>query len=891
MLPTSMSPTSLQQHLYASLLQGHTADVALRVRGSWDAVYKLHRVVLIQSGFFRSMFTSGFSESKHRFASHIAGPDQVDIVFDDPNITRAAFEICIARLYGGGPTLHVSPALVPTPAYPLTTAFPYALPPDTSTDAPEGEHPATPRFLLSLLATAVYLSIPSVAAQALGAIMSSMGPHTVVRYLNFAIGRGIGAPGEQDHEPEAAVGLEHVAHTISESQTPGIASPALKSEDDGFEHADLADDLGHLSLDHEKIKKEDPSSSDALSVASEDSQEETADERAFDYGAVGTKIGEAAACWLARWGRDVLTYELSVSPSPSSSSATSQIASSSDHSAAGPSRPRSYTLPTTPALSSLSPVQSDPEGRTLDVPRIWRRGGLTAKWASAVLASDMLFVRDEKERYEMAKEIVELRRREGIDEGEEKEWENMFADGIYYCNMMMEDLIAISHELSPATHKPYISPSLIHAAHWTQSLLRHHITAPSSFSPSSSYSSSPASPPPRDKELGLQLTTADVLAKIASPEIRDSTRSEAYYAVAGDASQRIGDSTGLEGATIEELLDPPSVSSTQSSSKRAVHAVTSEATFFGLAPSRFHLSPTSSPSISPPPSGRWTRFPPCRFAVEFWDVDALKEKSRLHSRTVFYAGSLWNVYVQVVRKKDTASTSNRGGKGTVQLGVYLHRQSTVDPVPAASAPATSVAPAPTPAHTSSRAEHQTHSRDRGGSMPALTPSISLPAPRPSGLATLLHPSRSSTPAPPPTPTAQQRSTTPVSSPTRAHFVGSLPSSLPSPTASGSGLRHTNTSVAYAPALPVTAPSPAPPQPYRDPRPSVAAYFSIACASATGAALTRFTSAPDVFSVSQSWGWKSSSLRTEEYIELGEGEMPVPAGREASLRATVVLGVV
>jgi hypothetical protein len=39
----------LQAHLFASLLQGHTADVSLVVHGSWEAVYRLHRVVLIQA--------------------------------------------------------------------------------------------------------------------------------------------------------------------------------------------------------------------------------------------------------------------------------------------------------------------------------------------------------------------------------------------------------------------------------------------------------------------------------------------------------------------------------------------------------------------------------------------------------------------------------------------------------------------------------------------------------------------------------------------------------------------------------------------------------------------------------------------------------------------------
>lgn len=42
-------PRNLQDHLYTSFLEGSTADVALHVSGSWEAVYKLHRVVLIQA--------------------------------------------------------------------------------------------------------------------------------------------------------------------------------------------------------------------------------------------------------------------------------------------------------------------------------------------------------------------------------------------------------------------------------------------------------------------------------------------------------------------------------------------------------------------------------------------------------------------------------------------------------------------------------------------------------------------------------------------------------------------------------------------------------------------------------------------------------------------------
>lgn len=60
----------------------------------------------------------------------------------------------------------------------------------------------------------------------------------------------------------------------------------------------------------------------------------------------------------------------------------------------------------------------------------------------------------------------------------------------------------------------------------------------------------------------------------------------------------------------------------------------------------------------------------------------------------------------------------------------------------------------------------------------------------------------------------------------------------------------------------------PPKPYLDSRRSVRAYFSICCFSPLGNGLTRFSSGPDQFTVSQSWGWKSSSLLGTVYLERG-----------------------
>lgn len=63
-------------------------------------------------------------------------------------------------------------------------------------------------------------------------------------------------------------------------------------------------------------------------------------------------------------------------------------------------------------------------------------------------------------------------------------------------------------------------------------------------------------------------------------------------------------------------------------------------------------------------SGRskYTSFAPFRFSIQFPHPRALREKKRMYSHTVWYAGSFWNLYIQRVNTTKAQ-----------QLGVYLHR--------------------------------------------------------------------------------------------------------------------------------------------------------------------------------------------------------------------------
>ena len=443
-------------------------------------------------------------------------------------------------------------------------------------------------------------------------------------------------------------------------------------------------------------------------------------------------------------------------------------------------------------------------------------------------------------------------------------------------NQSTEDIINISNDVSPATHRPFVPLQILQAAHWDQSVLRHKITS-LPCSPLSSTS-------PREKELGITLTTSDIRAQSPGsgpPGTLNLEAQKAYFPVPSDSSLRIGDNgTAFNGAvdgppmSMDELFkftDNPSVAASHSSNRRTVHKQssgqvsplsTSESTFFGILTSR----QTGSSCIVSDSSGkgRWSPYPPCRFSVEFWDYDGLKEKNRLYSETIWYAGSLFNVYIQIIRKK---------GQGQTQLGVYVHRQSSIDPIPSPSIYVTS----PSPTNGSGEASDPlalVKNRDRyhyvGSSQSSSGPSHS--------------------------PLHYSPSIHPLVHASSAVFSSTGRPASPNPPGSGSP-SPLNASISNFVSGATTR---APGQPYRDPRAMIAAYFMVSCASATGSSQTRFSSAPDVFSVGQSWGWKSSSLKSEEYVDFGgeeDGEaFTLPArktrhGKEVSFRATVVVGLV
>lgn len=309
----------------------------------------------------------------------------------------------------------------------------------------------------------------------------------------------------------------------------------------------------------------------------------------------------------------------------------------------------------------------------------------------------------------------------------------------------------------------------------------------------------------------------------------------------------------------------------------------------------------------------YTEYPPFRFSAEFPNPRFLKEKKRVYSRTVSYAGSLWNIYIQKVR-----SAKN------VQLGVYLHRAKEREGDEAS--------------HNSSLNQQNNSSvderigqleremlmrserRDRRRSARAFADTTAEEDTSGSGgdadsslVSPGLHPlfahnslgrrrdTRFIQPSargitglqfanPSTSPTDAESTNSPAFPPsTSAHSDHPSDSSSdedndaanPNPSLTASTQRKTRSLV---PTMP----------PYVDGRPTIKTYFKIYSPSKGGRMLSIYESAPDRFNFSQSWGWKSSTLMLDDVgISGGDegGGNPGAASKktDGKLRFMVVIG--
>lgn len=260
----------------------------------------------------------------------------------------------------------------------------------------------------------------------------------------------------------------------------------------------------------------------------------------------------------------------------------------------------------------------------------------------------------------------------------------------------------------------------------------------------------------------------------------------------------------------------------------------------------------------------YTHYPPFRFAAEFPNPRNLKEKKRVYSRTVWYAGSLWNVYIQ---KVETAKNT--------QLGVYLHRAKEKEERNGSVDERIGQVELLMRRNQRTRRHQQAETRveadddtsGSGGDQDATLVSdpIGAPSSQATALSNLLRGDG-----------VMKASQTPGTL-----ALSSLPDRICN--ASNLGSEDDNDELPHA-SKKFTNPALAP---YVDGRPTIKTYFKIYSPSKGGRMLSVYESAPDNFNFSQSWGWKSSTMILDDGL-LGYEEGA--RSKDGKLRFMVVIGI-
>jgi hypothetical protein len=306
---------------------------------------------------------------------------------------------------------------------------------------------------------------------------------------------------------------------------------------------------------------------------------------------------------------------------------------------------------------------------------------------------------------------------------------------------------------------------------------------------------------------------------------------------------------------------------------------------------------SSGEAQSHPTPSAYSMLPPFRFSAEFPAPRMLKEKKRVYSRTVFYAGSYWNIYIQKMRSV----------KNNFQLGVYLHRAKDRDQEDVITT-SSNIGP------TSVDERIGMLERDmqmRGGTrhIPRLPSSrtsrsantlvnASTDSPRSSIASNMAIYPR----------TMQDRNAhsrfsdatlqTYISFDTDSDDTDSSQPINPNFDAPGEdpennmfGSARQSLEVSYN--APFVPPRISTLPPYADTRPTIRTYFKIYSPSKAGRLLSVYESAPDQFDFSQSWGWRSSTLMLDEGFTDEGGDDPLAGlakkNRNGVLRFSVVIG--
>lgn len=391
----------------------------------------------------------------------------------------------------------------------------------------------------------------------------------------------------------------------------------------------------------------------------------------------------------------------------------------------------------------------------------------------------------------------------GDEETDIKPLRDLLESGIYYVHMSFEELQAIGEDKDVLGRRT-VSRSTIREALWHQMLLRQKVMNVPLNSPELGITETETlrQPTPLGRKSSQRLPVPEFGEKLSQsssgpvtptpPEeaddgpdtpstVRGRQAKHKYYIPTEDTTTVIGD---CQDAPQHVVVSQPA------------HRVSTTRLVETQASSEPSEEGRSTPANSVEEL-RYSEFPPFRFSAEFKSVRSLKEKKRVYSKTVFYAGSHWNIYIQKVRSKN------------VQLGVYLHRAKDRETAGGS--------------HGSSSAARDSEASvnldERLGDLHARNPNLSAED-------------------------LGDMTVTTDGDLSQTSFIDGSISGRPGANTSAirSSMPKSSSMEVGVPAIP----------PYIDSRPMIQTYFKIFSPSRKGKVLSMFSSGPDSFNFSQSW---------------------------------------
>ncbi|CAO3650434.1 unnamed protein product [Cunninghamella blakesleeana] len=226
-------------------------------------------------------------------------------------------------------------------------------------------------------------------------------------------------------------------------------------------------------------------------------------------------------------------------------------------------------------------------------------------------------------------------------------YNDILCHSIYYMHMTFEQLEMIQDDMNPFNNDVMVPESIIKNALWNQIKLRTKVENATE----------------KDKVLGI--STADCFPNKMDNKINRIKRQfteiqqqQILYCIPTSDSTKYTGETAISNPSTSNILLNSSIRSPISINNNNQSLHRSETVT--LDENNNNSNKGNNESI------QYSIYPPFRFSVEFTDVANLKRNVRVYSKTFFYAGSNWNMYIQKTRSQR---------RNLIQLGVYLHRQS------------------------------------------------------------------------------------------------------------------------------------------------------------------------------------------------------------------------